>query len=364
MTHLRLEARTTPDPRQTVMFRILAAVAAIALAAIVLEATAGSSVAIISRAIHATFGTPYGLEQAAILATPIILTALSALLMLRMRLWNIGAEGQLLIGAWAATGVGLTFAGPSWMALPLMCAAGLVAGALWAAVPAFARVYAHTNEVITTLLLTPVAALIVNHFAIGPWRDRSVGTLVSSYRVPFELPLVLGTNVHAGFVIAVALAIAMAIAFRSTLWGYELTVIGLSRRAAEFAGMPVRRLMVSVFLMSGAIAGLAGMIEIAGTGHRLSGTISNGYGYIGLLVAVIAGNSALACVPLGFAFAALLNAGIVLQAQGISFNSVLALNGLILFAVGIGEVAGRYRLVRGAPDRTTSPLAEPSVGDK
>ena len=362
---MRLEPRATQDSRQALLYRLVAVAAALVFAALALELQVGSSVPLISRALTATLGTVYGLEQAAILSTPIILTALSALLMLRMRLWNIGAEGQLFIGAWAAAGVGLTFAGPAWLALPLMIGAGLLAGAAWTLVPGLARVYANTNEVITTLLLTPVAVLVVNHFSIGPWRDRSVGTLVSSYRVPFELPTIPGTGIHVGFVVAIALAIVISFVLRRTVWGYELRVIGLSRPAAAFAGMSVRRLTLAVFLISGAIAGLAGMLEIAGTAHRLSGTVSNGYGYVGLIVAVIAGGSAVACVPIGFAFAALLNAGIVLQAQGMPFSAVLALNGLILFAVATGEVAARYRIVREERHPAThAALPEPTIPEE
>jgi simple sugar transport system permease protein len=354
----RLEERPERSVRASVLIRIGCVAVVLLGAALLLQLQSRSAIDLLTHAFGETLGTAYGREQAAILATPIILTAVAAAVAMRMRYWNVGAEGQLFIGAWAATGVGLFVEGPGWLVLGLMAIASIIAGAAWIAIPALARAYAGTSEIVTTLLLTPVAILVVNHFSIGPWRDRTVGTLVSSYRVEVELPSLGVAQVHAGALLAVALPFVVWLLFRRSIFGYEVKVAGRNHAAGRFAGIRVQRRTVAILLASGAIAGAAGMVELAGTAHRLSGSLSNGYGYIGLLVAVICSANVIACIPVGFLFAALLNAGTVLQIQGIPYSAVVALNGAILMAVAVSEVAARYTFVRRLAASTEATASE------
>jgi hypothetical protein len=165
-------------------------------------------------------------------------------------------------------------------------------------------------------------------------------------RIPYELPTVLGSRLHLGFLIPILVAGAMELWFRYTRMGYEVRMTGANRRTAEFAGIPVVRHIVVVMCASAAIAGIAGTIEVAGTAHRLTGVISNGYGFLGFLIAVLANNSPLPMLLAGVLVAVLLNAGISLQVQGLSIHIVTAITGLILLFAAIGDVAARYRLVR------------------
>jgi simple sugar transport system permease protein len=243
-----------------------------------------------------------------------------------------------------------------------MFLAGALAGAAWILIPALARAYLNVNEILTTLMLNFVAILLVNHYAIGPWRDRGAGVLTATARIQYELPLLSG-RLHIGILIALVIAVLLAVAFGSTRWGYEVTTIGENRRAAEFTGIPVNRSIMTVMLLAGAIAGIAGVIEVTGTAHRLSGTISNDYGFTGIIAAALANASPLATILSGFLLAVLLNAGLVLSTQGISVNTVIAINGLILLFVAIAEVLSQYRIIRPASIESEGEPAIDSVID-
>lgn len=342
----RLQRRAAESPWVGIAFRVLAVLLALAISGLIIEISGLPAPALARRAISATLGSAYGLEQAAVLATPLVITGLAVALCMRMRLWNIGAEGQLFMGAWAATAIGIHITdGPPLAMFTAMFLAAALAGTLWILIPALARAYLNVNEILTTLMLNFVAILWVNHFAIGPWRDRGVGVLTATYRIPYELPRLSG-KLHVGLLLALVLAVVLSLTLQNTRWGYEVATIGNNRRAAEFAGIPVARNIMLVMLLSGAIAGVAGMVEVTGTAHRLSGTISNEYGFMGIIVAALSNAAPLATPLAGFLLAVLLNAGIVLQTQGLSVNTVIAINGLILLFAAVGEVAAQYRLVR------------------
>lgn len=341
----RLQRQIGVTPWAGLLARGVAVLLALIISGVVIELGGLPAIDLAKRAIESTLGSAYGLQQAGLLATPLILTGLSVAVCMRMRIWNIGAEGQLFMGAWAATAIGIHIEGPVIPMFIAMFLAAALAGALWILVPALMRAYWNVNEIITTLMLNFVAILFVNHFSMGPWRDRVVGVLTATYRIPYELPRLVGT-LHIGILIAILIAIGLYFVFNNTRWGYEVTTIGGNRRAAEFTGMPVTRNILIVMLLSGAIAGLAGAIIVTGTAHRLSGFISNEYGYAGIIVAALANASPIATILAGFLLAVLLNAGIVLATQGLPVNAVIAINGLLLLLVAIGEVAASYRLVR------------------
>ncbi|MEA1926806.1 MAG: ABC transporter permease [Candidatus Auribacterota bacterium] len=341
----RLMRRAETRPFYEVICRIVSVLLALLVAGVVIKLIGMPPILMLQKALKSTLGSSYGFEQALVLSTPLILCGLSVAIGLRMNIWNIGAEGQLFMGAWAATWVGLFVPGPTALILPLMFIAGALAGALWILIPALARAFLNVNEIITTLLLNFVAILFVNYFSIGPWRDSGVGILLATRRVESELPTFGNSYVHYGILIAVAIAVVLAFSIQRTRWGYEIRIIGRNRRTGRFAGMPVNRNILLVMLISGAIAGVAGMSELAGNVHRLSGTISNQYGYQGIIVAALSSGAPLVVLPVGFLLAILLNAGIVLQAQGISVNTMLAINGVILLFAAVGWVASQYHLV-------------------
>lgn len=329
-----------------ILARVIAIAAALILVGIVLKLSGLDPIALGRKAVTQTLGSAYGLQQAAILATPLIMTGLAVAVGMRMRLWNIGADGQLYLGAFAATGIALFVKGPPGLMLPLMFFAGALGGALWILIPAVLRAYWNINEIITTLLLNFVAILLINHFAIGPWRDTGAAILSATPKLPYLLPTIGNSYMTYGVFIPVLIAFLLRLVIQNTHWGYEIRIIGGSRGVAEFAGIPVLRHILTIMLISGAIAGVAGMIEVSGTAQRLSGTISNNYGYMGIIVAALANGSPLGVLFAGFLLAVLLNAGIVLQTSGLSVSAMLAINGVILIFAAIGEVATQYQLSR------------------
>jgi simple sugar transport system permease protein len=325
----------------------LAAIAlSLVLVGVVLALGGMDPLALGAKAIRQTLGTAYGLQQVAIQATPLILTGLAVAVGMKMRLWNIGADGQLFMGAFVATFVAFRVQLPQPLGLFVVLLAGAVGGMLWILIPALLRAYWSVNEIITTLLLNFVAVLLVSYFVIGPWRDRAAAILSASPRLPYLIPTFGDSYTHMGVLVPLIAAAILALTIQNSRWGYEVRIIGGNQRTAEFAGMPVRRRILEVMLLSGALAGLAGMVEVAGTAGRLSSTISNDFGFMGIIVAALANASPVGVLPAGLMLAVLLNAGVVLQTQGLSVNAMLAINGVILIFAAVGEVIARYRLVR------------------
>jgi simple sugar transport system permease protein len=234
----------------------------------------------------------FTLLEVLVVATPLLFTGTAVAIAFRAGYWNIGVEGQLLMGAVAAAGVGqLTAEWPAVLAVAAMVAAGALAGAGWALVPALLRVRLGIDEVVTTLLLNPVALLVVEALLHGPWRDPETG-FPESPRIAAsaELPALLErSRLHLGSLVAIVLIVVAWWVLTRTATGLRVRAIGLSPHAARFAGIKVERTLLRVALVSGAIAGIAGVSEVAGIQYRLTATISPGFGYTGIVVAMLGG---------------------------------------------------------------------------
>jgi simple sugar transport system permease protein len=231
-------------------------------------------------------------------ATPLLFTGAAVAIAFRAGYWNIGVEGQLLMGAVAAAGIGQVVEGwPAFVVLPAMFAAGALAGAAWALVPALLRVRLGIDEVVTTLLLNPVALLIVEALLHGPWTDPETGFPESPRIAPSAelprmaafLPFVGRSRLHLGFVIAVVIILVTWWILSRTATGLRVRAVGLSPHGARFAGIRVERTLLRVALISGAVAGVAGVSEVAGIQYRLTAGISPGFGYTGIVVAMLGG---------------------------------------------------------------------------
>ncbi len=342
----RLQRQSNVVPWVSLLFKLMAVSVALLIAGLGLHLSGLSVPELALKAVRATVGSASGLQQTGILATPLILTGLASALALRVGLWNIGADGQLLLGAWAVAGIGIHVPqAPPPLMLLLLFLVGAMWGGMWMLVPALAWIYAGVNEIITTLLLNFVAVLWVNYFATGFWRDRTAAYASVSYRIPYELPKWFG-SLHIGIFIAVIAALVLGVVQHYTRWGYEIGIIGGNPQAARFAGIPVKRHILTVLLISGAIAGVAGMVEATGTLHRLQSGLSNQYGYIGIIVAALANGAPLGILLWAGFMAILLNAGTVLQAQGLSVDLILGFMGLIILFSALAESMSHYRLVR------------------
>lgn len=291
-------------------------------------------------------------------AVPIGLCALGIALAARARLINIGAEGQFFFGAFAATGVGLHLpeTTPHLVAVALLLVAGLLAGAIWAALAAVPRALLGMSEVLSTLMLNYICLLWIGFLVRGPWSDPA------TFSFPYSPPILAAAQLkaldrplfgplHAGIFLLVAATAALVIIDRGTRWGYELRVSGDAPRAALYGGIGAAGIIISGLCASGALAGLAGAVEIAASTGRLQLGLSPGYGFMGILVAWLAGGRPVAILAVSIAYAGLLNGGFSLQVSRIPASISTILQALILlFAMGAATLAAyRIRLVRGAP---------------
>ena len=293
------------------------------------------------------FGNMYGLSETVVKAIPLMLTSLAVAVAFRMQLWNIGAEGQLYMGAFGATWVALTYPlWPAYLLLPAMMAAGCLCGGLWGLLPALPRAYWKVNETITTLLLNYIGIFWVDYFVYGPWKDpRGLGFPITAHFAEGAiLPSFGVTRIHLGLVFALAAAVILYIILTQTKWGFEIRVGGESPAAARYAGMNHTRNILLVMFLSGALAGLAGMTEVSAITQRLQHGLSPGYGYTAIIIAWLARLHPVSIVLVSLLFGGLLVGGFSIQTSGYPAATVAMLQGAILFFVVGGELFIHYRL--------------------
>ncbi|WP_367350754.1 ABC transporter permease [Ottowia sp.] len=267
------------------------------------------------------FGSVFALTETLTRAVPLILTGLAAAVAFRAHLYNIGAEGQLYAGALAAVAVGGLHGGTGmewspYVLFPLMMLAAALAGALWLLGPALMKARLGVDEVVTTLLLNFVMLLLVSALLDGPMKDPMAMGWPQSVALQGDLELaklVPQTRLHTGLLWALALALLVWGLMARTVAGFRIRAVGANARAAAFAGVPVTRTVVLVALLSGGLAGLAGAIEVAGRTSYVTLDMSPGYGYSGIVIAMLAGLN-----PLGVVAAAIFVAGVLVGADSMS----------------------------------------------
>lgn len=239
------------------------------------------------------FGTGLGISEVIVKSIPLMLTGLAVAIAATMLLWNIGCEGQFVFGALGATWAAL-YLTPGWppvAVLPTLIFCGAGAGMLWALIPALLKTSFQVSEILTTLLLNYVAIIIMDHLYFGPWRDPNGMGFPGSALFPdaATLPRLFDSRIHIGIIIAITAAIILHIVLQHSKWGFRIRVIGKAPIAAQYANMQVNREIIQVMAISGALAGLAGMSEVAGIHLRLQEGLNVGYGYDGIIVACLAG---------------------------------------------------------------------------
>lgn len=318
---MRLELRPQPSLAWQLAAPFVAVLATLLLGAGLVtwaDAPVGRAYALL---FEGAFGSRFAITETLTRATPLILTGLAAAVAFRARLFNIGAEGQLYAGALAAIAVGGQHASgaidlPLALLFVLMVAAGALAGALLLLGPAWLKSRLGVDEVVTTLLLNFIVLLAVSAMLDGPMKDPSALGWPQSVAIQdaLQLPTLLErSRVHAGLPIALVLALAAWAVLKFTTTGFEIRAVGANARAAAFAGMPVGAVTVKVALMSGALAGLAGAVEVAGRASYLTLDMAPGTGYSGIVIAMLA-----ALHPLGVVGAAVLVAGLLVGADSMS----------------------------------------------
>ncbi len=351
---VELEPRLTQPPRwYPWVLSLLSVVFALLIGAIVLALAGGDPWASYAHIARASFGDIGVFSDTMVKAIPLMLVGLACTLAFRMKLWNIGAEGQFFIGAFGASAVVLLPVlpedAPRWLFIITMVIFGMAAGAIWGFIPGFLKARFQVNEIISTLMLNYIAISWNNYFIFAVWSD---GGFQMSKVFPRNawlprltdyaetIPLFRGLTTHFGLILAVIAAVVVWLILYRSQWGYEIRLVGDNPRAAQYAGISITRNTVLVMMLSGAIAGLAGMSEISGVVHRLQGAISPGYGFTGIIVAWLAKLNPIAVVPVSILFGALILAGREIQPSGIP----KLLQGIILVSLIASDFLMRYRI--------------------
>lgn len=303
----------------------------------------------------------WSLQEVLIKASPLVMIAIGLAFCFRANLWNIGAEGQFIaggaLGGWLALlthdGAYQGALGGGWI-LPAMLALGIVGGAAFALIPALLRVWLGVSEILTSLMLVYVARLALDYLVRGPWRDPQGFNfpVTVTFDPEATLPLLVeGGRLHAGTLITVAVVLVAALVLARTLFGFEIKAVGQAPRAARFGGFSHDRLTLAVFLLSGGLAGLAGIIEVSGQINQLQPSISPGYGFTAIIVAFLGRLSPVGILVAGIVLALTYVGGEAAQiALKLPLDVTRTFQGILLVCVLAADVFTRYevKLVRGA----------------
>jgi len=349
---LILRKRESVSKRASLLVPLISFAVSLAFGAILLAVSGANPFATYWAMLSGALGSGYGISEVLVKTIPLILTGLSVSLAFRMRFWNIGAEGQLTMGAVAAAGMALFWSKglPNWSILPLSIIAGCVAGAIWAGVPAVLKAFLKVDETLTTLMLNYVAILYSEHLYYVAWRAEGYNSGTESITKVAWLARIMG-RAHTGLFFGLILAVALWAVFRYTRWGFELKIIGSNPTAARYLGISIARNVVVTLLISGAISGLAGAIEVLGLSHRLQQGISVGYGYTAIIIAWMAQLNPLGVILVAFLMAALLVGGDQIQMKMRLPASVgVVLQGMLLIPMLAGSLFREYALELQQPD--------------
>ena len=293
--------------------------------------------------------TVFGLSELMVKAAPLIIIGVGLAIGFRANVWNIGAEGQLTVGAIAGGGVALLFWGDEgvWI-LPLVCLAGVLGGMLYAAIPAFLKTRFDVNEILTSLMLTYVGTLFLSALVFGPWKDPDGFNFPQSrmFTDSALLPIVMdGTRLHAGAIVALLVAVAIWVLMTYTIVGFEIRVVGQAPAAARFAGFSRKRIVWASLLASGGLAGLAGAFEVTGPIGQLIPVISPGYGFTAIIVAFLGRLHPLGIIASGMLMALSYVGGENAQIEvGLPQAVTGVFQGLLLFFLLASDFLVRYRV--------------------
>ncbi|NQX45383.1 ABC transporter permease [Paenibacillus tritici] len=330
---------------------VLSVILALLLCAGFIAANGMSPLVVYEKMLRGAFGTSYGFTETMVKAIPLLLCGLGIAVAYRISVWNIGAEGQLTVGAMAATAVTIYFPDlPSFWSIVLMLVFGTAAGALWGLMTAVPRTHFGVNELITSLMLNYVALLALDYVVFGPWKDPKGFNFPGSpvFTAAQSLPVLGSTRLHIGLVFGLVAVLLYYLMIRFTRWGYELRLIGANPTAARYAGIHLKKHIIIVMLISGGLAGIAGMAEVSGVTHKLMQGISPGYGYTAIIVAWLAKLNPLGLIVTSILFGGLIVGGYSVQTIGLPSSISEMLQGAILFFLIAGDMIHRFRIRRSA----------------
>lgn len=345
---MRLEVREKTSLLLRAMVPVSAALAALLCCSVLILWAGASPIEALFLLIKGSVGSKFALSETLTRATPLIFTGLAAAVAFRAKLWNIGAEGQFYVGACAATWLGTGMLDlSSWLLIPVLFSIGALAGGLFLLGPTLLKTRLGVDEVVTTLLLNFIMLLFVNWLVFGPWKDpMAMGwpqaqPVLDSALLGLIIPK---TRLHWGLVLGMAASLVIWFVMRFTTWGYEMRAVGHNQAASRFAGIPVNRVIIRTALISGGLAGCAGVSELLGLKGYLTLDLSPGFGYSGIVVAMLAALHPLG-VMLSALFIAVLSIGADSMSRSLNISNYIAdvATAISLLAVLVSMLFTRYR---------------------
>ncbi|MGL4798389.1 MAG: ABC transporter permease [Cellulosilyticaceae bacterium] len=292
------------------------------------------------------FGTAHRMRQTVITTVPLVITAVGIAVAFKMKFWNIGAEGQILMGAFMATGAALYLKDlPAVALIPIMILLGIIGGGLWALIPAILKAKFNTNETIVTLMMNYIALKWVVYLQYGPWKDPNAMGFpkIASFTDNAIMPKVFG--VHIGWIMAIILVVAIHYLMNHTKIGYEIQVLGESENTARYAGMNIKKIMLIAMVLSGGICGLTGMVQASAVNNTLTMDLTAGVGYTAIIIAWLSNLKTPWIVVVSVLFAILTQGASYIQtAYQIPQAAAEIIQGIVLFSVLGSQFFINYRV--------------------
>ena len=344
-----LEPRTKISLSLTLLAPVVAIFVSLAICSILIIWADSSVLKAYFLLFKGALGSRFAISETLTRSTPLILTGLAAAVAFRAKLWNIGGEGQFYVGACAATLLGTGMLDwPPYLLIPALFCAGALAGGILLLIPTLLKTHLKVDEVVTTLLLNFIVLLFVNYLLFGPWKDpMAMGwpqaePIIDNGLLP---PLLARTRLHSGLIISLVMAALTWALMKFSNWGYEIRAVGANQKASEFFGIPVNRTVIRTALISGGLAGMAGVAELCGLKGYLTLDLSPGFGYTGIVIAMLAGLNPIGVVFSAF-FIAIVYNGADSMSRALSVSNYIAdvITATALITVLVGMLLTRYRL--------------------
>ena len=350
----RLEKRREPSKFMLYATPIAAVLLTMVIGAIIFSLIGFNGVGAVREIFLTPLTNPYKWQDLAVKAAPLIIIGVGLSVAYRANVWNIGAEGQYIIGGLAGTWVALaTWGMTGWWILPLMILAGIVGGMLYAAIPALLKTRLNVNEILTSLMLTYASVQLIYYLIRAPWKDPmgmgfpQTRLFSEAARLPTIIP---GTIVHLGVPIAIIVALIAWFVMTRTVFGYRMRVVGAAPHAARYGGFSETKTIWLAMLVSGAFAGLAGVLEVAGPFQRMVPGFPTNYGFTAIIVAFLGRLSPLGVVLGGIVLAITFVGGEVAQTTiGLPNAATGIFQAMVLFFLLAGDILIKYRLRRVVP---------------
>lgn len=348
---LRVVKHAERSGRQMIGFRVGAVLLSILAGGLFILAIGQNPLAVYGTILKGAFRSQMAIQATIKFTIPLCISALGVTLAFKMKFWNIGGEGQLIMGGVFATFFALFCPGWNhWLLMLAMLVAGMLGGGLWGLLPAVFKSKWGTNETLFTLMLNYIALYLVSYLQAGPWRDKAANgfSKIARFGKNAAMDKVLG--VHFGWIIMLVLVALVWVYLKRTKQGYEISVVGESQDTARYAGIHVKKVVLRTMFLSGAVAGLAGVCQVAGSDMTLSMGVAGGVGFTAIIVAWLCQLNPGMILVVSFAFSVLEKGSGVVQSEfGLSADSADVLQGIILFFILASEFFVRYGFVgRGA----------------